>query len=233
MIDLIVNPITKDSHNQPISLVYKNQTPSAKLLLGAKYTLLRDVFQHNKVQAINKRDSIVVTFGGSDVGELTLPVLQAISKSLLSQCPIIVVAGSACKHLDKIKAYCEKHNFEYHYNAKNMLQLFSRAKLAISAAGTTVFELASVGVPSVFAIVATNQLLSVQEQCQHGWCLSVDCTEQNKAQELVLTAEKIIKTNSLESLAKIARSIVDAKGAQRVANTIIQLITPGDTEVVT
>ena len=98
-----------------------------------------------------------------------------------------------------------------------MANLFANARLAISAAGSTAFELACCGVPAVFAVVADNQLLSIMEQKQYGWCEVVDCREKNQPEELLLLAEKMLKTMPLETMSQKARSLIDGKGAERVA----------------
>ena len=78
--------------------------------------------------------------------------------------------------------------------------------------------------PAVIAVFADNQLMSIKEQCQHGWCEMIDCRTQNKAQEIVSKAEQMIHSGALETLSQTAQSLVDAQGADRVAAQIKQLL---------
>ncbi len=222
--DLVINPVKSTS-----SLPYKEATPSAKLLLGPQYILLRSLFKdlnrhYLKPSFYNERKLLVITFGGSDVTELTLPVLNLINNTSLVNLDVVVVTGSGCKNTAKVAESCQKMGFEHQHNVKNMAVLFSRARLAISAAGSTVFELAYCGVPSVFAVVADNQFLSVKEQCQYGWCRVVDCKDQRNnpksAVELVTLAEHMLSSSSLEKLSQTAQTLIDGKGAQRIASSI-------------
>lgn len=216
--DMVINPIA-----QAVTLPYKKVAAQAQLLIGPEYILLKKAFQQLQFKAFELRDTIVVTFGGSDVTGLTMPVLSVIKDSTLMRFKIIVVTGAGYNNIDEIHGYCLEQNFEHQHDVKNMANIFSRAFLAISAAGSTSFELAFCGVPAVFAVVADNQLLSTREQCHHGWCDFIDCRTRNQPEELVLRAEKMIDSMPLETMSQTARSFVDAKGAARVAAAINHL----------
>lgn len=218
--DIVINPATK-----ALSLPYKEVAPGAKLLIGLKYILLRTMFQQFDCQFMQQhpyeqRDSIVVTFGGSDVTGITLPVMKAIYETSLMEFNIIVVTGAGCKNKNDIVSYCHQYGYNHQHNVQNMARLLSNARLAISAAGSTLFELAYCGVPSVFVVVADNQYLSVKEHSQYGWCEVVDCRERNKPDELVYCAEKMLNTMPLEKMSRIARTHIDGQGAHRVASII-------------
>lgn len=109
-----------------------------------------------------------------------------------------------------------------------MADVFANARFALSAAGSTAFELARCGTPAVFAVVADNQLLSVKELCQHDWCTMVDCRDDNKVDELLAHAEKMLTTMPLEKMSRIAHTLVDGQGAERVASSIKQLVNASD-----
>ncbi len=72
--------------------------------------------------------------------------------------------------------------------------------------------------PSVFAVVADNQYLSIMEQSQNGWCKVVDCREKNRAEQLVFEAKKLLdKSLELKSMSQVAKSLINGRGADRVA----------------
>ena len=223
--DMVCNPV-KGTELLP----YKEVAPNANLLLGSEYIIIRSLFLRQEqaplfeLSAFKRRKSLVVTFGGSDVRELTIPVLNLIHQSSLSEFEVIVVTSVGFQNVNNIEALSQQYHFQHLHDVENMAAVFSQAKLAISAAGSTAFELAYCGVPSVFAVVADNQLLSIREQCQSGWCQMVDCREKSKsldnAAELVLLAEKMLSTRSLEALSQKAQNQIDGRGAQRIASSI-------------
>ncbi|MCW8931344.1 MAG: UDP-2,4-diacetamido-2,4,6-trideoxy-beta-L-altropyranose hydrolase [Gammaproteobacteria bacterium] len=218
--DIVINPAA-----QAASLPYAETCPEAKWLFGFDYILLRSFFkelesQYDEYSYYEKRQSIVITFGGSDVTGLTLPLLKSIKNTSLMSFDIIVVTGVGCQNSDEIETYCSELKMSYKHNVKNMAQLFLKAKLAISAAGSTAFELAYCGVPSIFAVVADNQLISIEDQCRQGWCQMVDCRKQNNVSDIIYYAEKLINSTQLKELSQLAQSLVDGKGAERIAQCI-------------
>jgi len=217
--DIVIN-----SAGNALTLPYKNVAARARLLLGNKYALLRHFFSQIEYKPFEQRNTIIITFGGTDIKELTLPVLHSITNSVLADFHIIVVAGSGCNNLDEIEKYCLEQHFTYKYNVENMAALFATAKFAISAAGSTIYELACCGVPAVFAVVADNQLISATEQSQLGWCSMVDCRDYRRVDALVNNAVKMINNTSLKGLSNKALSLIDGKGSERVASIVIELL---------
>ncbi len=218
--DLVINPV-----NQAKTLPYDDLAPNAELLLGSDYILLGQSFLQSKEINFSDRDDIVITFGGSDVSHLTLPVLKAINKTTLTDAPIVVVTGAGCECINEINQYCLQHGFVHKHNVQNMAELFFQARLAISAAGSTTFELAYCAVPAVFAVVADNQWMSIKEQSENGWCEMVDCRTQNQAEALVDKAEQMNHSHELEAYSHKAQSLIDGQGALRIASHIRALLT--------
>ncbi len=217
--DIIINPLAKARAFTSYQL-----SSRAQLLLGPEYCLLGESFQTVKLPAFETRNRIVITFGGSDVAGLTLPVIKAVADyDAITSYRIVVVTGAACADGPAIEKHCEQQHYQYRHNVQNMAELFSTARLAISAAGSTIFELACCAVPSVFAVVADNQWLAAREHSLLGWCRSVDCRKVQPVNELLQQAELLLTDNNLEQYSQTARKIVDAKGAGRVASRIIDL----------
>ncbi len=218
--DIILNPIAKAK----AFTSYKLST-EAKLLLGPAYCLLGESFQNLVLPDFKSRKQIVITFGGADVLGLTLPFITAISKhKIFAQYEIIVVTGAACGNLDAIETYCQQHNYYYRHNVQNMAELFSQARLAISTGGSTIFELACCGVPSVLAIVADNQWLAAREHSGYGWCRNIDCRKEKQIGQLAEHAKLLLEDKKLEQYSQIASNLVDARGAQRVAREILDIV---------
>ncbi len=216
--DVIINPMPTAN-----TFAYKEYAPNAHLLLGLQYTLLRSEFSQTHCLDYKQRESIIISFGGSDVAELTLPVLKHVVQSKLSHFPLIVIVGAACPQAESIHKFCLLHNITCLFDVKNMAHLFFQAKLALSAAGSTVYELAYCGVPSVFAVVADNQWQPVEQQSSLGWCSLIDCRSQKRAKKLVQIAENMMFNKPLNELSKIASSAMNTNGADKVASFLNKL----------
>ena len=130
-----------------------------KLLLGPKYAILRSEFRDAfKYVTTRKKPSkrLLISFGGMDRTNYTLPVLQAMSQ-LQEALSIDVVIGREHPALNQVKAFCEQHSYNCHIQTTRMANLILNADCAIGAGGSSVWERGCLGLPSLAYIVAANQ----------------------------------------------------------------------------
>lgn len=154
--DLIINPQPNASASDYVGM------PNDSLLLGLDYLPIRQEFrrQHELgILPIHKRRHILLTFGGTDPLRLTLAVTKRIVSRLpkLAQLDIIISKD----HVDypsliEISASMPEV-VHIHSDVDNMAELMGKAGLALSAAGSTIWELAALHVPVIAIIVAENQ----------------------------------------------------------------------------
>lgn len=149
-VDIIIN-----QNINACDLEYKT-TGDTKLLLGTEYVMLRDEFRNLPRKKINEKvENILLTLGGADPDNLTVAILGSIKK-LDYQFNIVV--GPSFKNVDLLKQIeNENENIKLYFNA-NMLNLMKQADLAISSCGSTLYELATCGVPTIGIVIADNQL---------------------------------------------------------------------------
>lgn len=143
---------------------YEGLVPnSTELLLGPKYTLLREEFilaREQKKLFTGDIKRIFIFFGGSDPTNETERVIRVIAP-LIEQYKIKtdVVVGSSNPNKDAIEQLCSQFkNFNYYCQINNMAQLMAKADLAIGAGGTTTWERAYLSLPSIVIAVAENQI---------------------------------------------------------------------------
>jgi UDP-2,4-diacetamido-2,4,6-trideoxy-beta-L-altropyranose hydrolase len=158
--DMIINAADNATNNTTRD-AYIERSSSATLLLGSKFRLIRSEFinQRKKLQNYSDRSRFIVTMGGTDVAGLT----YSISKNLLkydSTLPLDIIIGNI-PPVDEaaLVTLCQGHKHcRLHKNVENMAALVAEAGMAITAAGGTLYELATLGVPSVAICVSKNQL---------------------------------------------------------------------------
>ncbi|MBL4601475.1 MAG: hypothetical protein JKY84_01890 [Emcibacteraceae bacterium] len=63
--------------------IYRNKITISKLLLGVRFAMVRKEFRalSNKIKSIGQRKDILISFGGTDVLDLTIPVLNVLLKT--------------------------------------------------------------------------------------------------------------------------------------------------------
>lgn len=126
-------------------------------LLGSIYTPLRDEFQNLQRNKIKKNlNSIMVTFGGADVRDLTPIVL----KTLIEEFPQIkknIIIGAGFTNIDKIERIKDNFtNLIYNADAKTMVTLMQKNDIAIASGGQTLYELAYMGLPTIAILLVEN-----------------------------------------------------------------------------
>jgi len=133
----------------------------AVFLLGLKYTLLRSEFFRAKTtgkKVTQKARKIMITMGGSDPDNITLKVIQAFQFINDPELAIKVVVGSSNPHLKQLKnAILNKSSNIQLIRDADMPDLMTWADLAVSAGGSTCWELFFLGVPFVTVVLAGNQ----------------------------------------------------------------------------
>ena len=232
--------------NQNISArdeLYAKRSPDTKLLLGPKFAMLRKEFLAYKgwqreIAPVAKK--ILVTLGGSDSDNVTLKVIQALIDLDLH---VKVVIGGSNPHLSEIENFIQSQNdstalIEVIVNASNMPELMAWADVAVSAAGGTCWELAFMGLPSMFVILAENQVEIAEGLSARQVATSIGrpCPD-----ALVSFREKLgqlaVSRAELHRISQVSRELVDGSGAKRVvagmvaASLLLRRVEPGDFKI--
>lgn len=133
---------------------------NCKLFLGLKYLLLRDEFENTPKRIRNTIKNILVFFGGSDDVNETMKVLESLEP--LKNINVDVVVGNSNVNKYIIRYLCYKYNFNFYKQINNIAELINKADLAIGSGGTSLWERCYLGLPSIVAILANNQINSVK-----------------------------------------------------------------------
>lgn len=225
-----------------------------KLLLGTEYVPLREEFSAGAgyVQSRKKLSpgaenvmpeterllqtagqgrmaadgGILITTGGSDSFNLAGQLLmEAMKYDALKEKEYHVVSGSLNPHIGELQALAQKHeNIHIHCNVTNMAELMAESEVALSAGGSTLYELCAVGVPVIAFSFAENQERLVQTFVKRGIAQYGGNyrTDGNKMiQNTIAGLETLLEDENLRTeYRKKARTLVDGKGAERIAEAI-------------
>lgn len=198
-----------------------------KLLLGANYVPLREEFLAGEQQRTAADGGILITTGGSDSFNLAGQLLmEAMKYDALKEKEYHVVSGSLNLHIGELQALAQKHeNIHIHCNVTNMAELMAESEIALSAGGSTLYELCAMGVPVIAFSFAENQERLVQTFVKRGIAQYGGNyrTDGNKMiQNTIAGLETLLEDENLRTeYRKKARALVDGKGADRIAEAII------------
>jgi UDP-2,4-diacetamido-2,4,6-trideoxy-beta-L-altropyranose hydrolase len=169
-------------HNQNIhapDLKYRCDEDTT-LLLGTRYVLLRSEFlkyQDFKRQIPDRAKNILVTLGGADPDNVTLKVVEALKLLHAPDIAVRIIIGPANPHQKTLRKAIGLAHFktEFLINPPNMPELMAWADLAISAGGSTCWELAFMGVPIMALMLADNQKAATEKISKEGFAVSLGC----------------------------------------------------------
>lgn len=135
--------------------------PDISLCLGPRHALIRRPWR-NARKALIEQDAqargpfrILVSMGATDPTDATSRVLAAIASARID-CGIDVVLGEGAPHLDRVRGLAVAP-VRLHVDPAGLPSLVAAAGLAIGAPGSSSFERAMLGVPSIVIPAADNQ----------------------------------------------------------------------------
>ena len=200
----------------------------AKTLLGPRYALLRPEFAlwRRKLRARDGTVRRVLLFmGGSDIGNATMIALQAVGQYRMGTATwqVDVVVGAGNPHFADIEALCEgAAGISLHRNvgSNEMAALMASADLAIGAGGSTNWERACLGLPSVILALADNQKLPLRQLVEDGYVAGEDRTP-NMARLTYWLDLLAANPAWLRGLGKRSATLVDGDGVRRVADRML------------
>lgn len=210
--------------NQNISAnidLYPSREIYTKLLLGTQYILLRREFWQwqgwqRETKAISRK--LLVTFGGSDPDNVTLKVIQALQQVNIDDLEVIVVVGASNPHHEILQKEIADSNLiiSLKQNVHNMPELMAWADIAIAAGGSTSWELAFMGLPSLVISLADNQIAIAEKLNIHQIIDYLGWHEQIQIKQISQAVQEFIGDRAKrEQMTIRGKKLVDGKGGQR------------------
>ena len=195
-------------------------------MTGPRYALLRREFQSALPRRIQPRKvkRLLVCFGGGDEPNLTSTIMRVLDKAGLPNLSVDIVLGQCNRHVAQIEALSRQLavNFRLHRNVDRISALMRQADLAITAGGSTCYELAALGVPALVLPIAENQrpvarALERFQVAQFADCEVATCEERL----LGAISELASDVDRRQRMSDNGRRMVDGQGAIRVARALM------------
>lgn len=204
-------------------LNYKFKNDNCIALLGTKYSMLRKEFQNiNPIKIKPKVKRILVTMGGTDINNFTPIVLEKLSE-IEDSITIDVVVGNLFKCSEKIIDMArENKNINLIFNPNNMKEVMEKCDLAISASGTTVYELGVLGIPTILIPQIDNQINIAKKASDLGMMINLGKYDEIDSLEIYKVVKELIdNVDRRKRMNKIAINTIDSNGVKNIVNEII------------
>lgn len=223
-VDYLVNYNIFASKDKYEKLYEGNDIP--QLFLNTFYAPLRKEFREIDKVFSDKVRNAFISVGGSDEYGLVLKILKRLSEDdeLIRNRYYHFILGSFEPDRDAILDMAEKHEWIcIHEKVKNMVDVMKICDVAVSAAGSTLYELSACRVPTITFVLADNQKDGAKGFQDIGLMLDAgDIRENNyRVDEIINGLKRLCNDNSLrKSLFDRMNDLVDGYGAENIADQI-------------
>jgi UDP-2,4-diacetamido-2,4,6-trideoxy-beta-L-altropyranose hydrolase len=200
--------------------LYRGKVTPAKLLLGLQYALIRQEFRRFRDWQRPVRrlaDRVLVTFGGSDPTNVTTEIVRALGDLTRRPLQVRVVAGSENAHVEALDETVRgEAGFQLLVGVADMAELMAWSDVAVSAAGSTCWELARMGVPSVVVPLAENQVPIAGAMAAEG--VAIHERWEDGPDAIVASLQSLLDdAGTRQKLSWRGQQLVDGEGADRVS----------------
>lgn len=172
------------------------------------------------------RPRVLVVMGGTDPLHLTAPVLSALDH-IASELDVTVVTPE--DQAADIFAISERsrHTIKLVRFVSDLPATASQHDLVISAAGTSVWDFACMGVPMALVCAVGNQADSYRAVLDAGLAVGLGFgVEADLERNILAVGELVFDAERLAEMSQHSRAIVDGLGAWRIVSAWRQLIDP-------
>lgn len=172
-------------------VMYLDRPVGSLALLGPRYALLRREFWQGARSARSASRRVLLTFGGFGSDDLNT-LRSTIERRVGGDMELVIASG----------------------DVDDMASLMRTCDLAVSAAGSTVWELAATGVPMVLVPVAANQRPVAQALAAAGAAVVFEMRDPEAVADAVL--DLLGDEPERTRLVRAASGITDGDGSRRV-----------------
>ena len=201
---------------------------AGKALLGCGFTPLRAQFSGLTPVFRERVEDVLISTGGTDAWNAAGKFASALLTTPESTSwRIHVLTGPMHTHRNELQALAVSHpQLLLHEKVTDMAGLMRACDLAVSAAGTTLYELCAAGVPSVSFTMADNQLPCSRDMERFAGipCAGdVRSTPDLIGRLLSLLFSLAENPQKRSALSRSMHAAIDGKGAERIARELLSL----------
>lgn len=201
---------------------YKGLLPLAsRQLLGPHYALLGPEYGqlHPLMPIRTEINRVFVFFGGVDAHNCASKVLEAISLPVFDHLEVDIVLGRQSSDLNQVKSLVlQRPHTNLHFSLPSLAGLMARADLAIGAGGSTTWERACLGLPSLVVTIADNQGPFAKAMHEAGYIELLGSASEVTVHDLENVLQSRIQNPSMSSA---GHQLTDGLGVQRVVTSML------------
>lgn len=200
------------------------QEGNVKFYTGSKYVPLRPQFRQTGYTLRETVQNILITTGGGDQENIAASIFETIEQPGFQY--HVVIGRYHPDFQGWLRREQEYPQLHVHHNVNDMASLMRDCDIAVTAGGTTIYELAAIGVPFLCFSYAENQeRLTEYIGRRHiaGYCGAFHHNPKATLAEIRRLTHGLIADPSLRrSMHENERNMVDGLGAMRIARLLAE-----------
>ena len=213
--------------------LYGCETPQ---YLGAAYVPVRQQFCEaaGRYAVTDTVTDVLITTGGGDKDNIAGEILRELCGHSLKGCRVRyhLVVGRFNPNREALEQYAAKHReVILHCDVQDMASLMATCQLAVTAGGTTIYELSVLGVPFVCFSYAENQEGLTEWIGKHnvaGFAGAWHHEPETVRKAIGSWCREAFQRKELRSQCYEAeRQLIDGRGAARIARILINVTNAG------
>jgi len=205
---------------------YRWRTPApCRLLCGPHYALLRPEFAQLRLESLARRQPsqrlqhLLISLGAGDHSTVCLAILEALATLPNTGLPFVrIIKGEHVRLPDRSWPFpLESFGF-----VEDMGHHLLWADLAIGAAGSSIWERACLGLPSILLPLAENQRASTRILAEKN--MAIPLLPEDIPTHLPAIIRRLLAPNPLlHAMGATSSAIVDGAGCRRVADAMLTM----------
>lgn len=203
---------------------YTKYSDDEILLLGPQYNLIRDEFRSLPPRKIKEKvEEIMITTGGSDPHNMSLELLNIVlSEKTLRDLRTHVIVGDGFTNKEELRRISKNNeNVILHENVNLISSIMLASDVAISAGGSTLYELCACGTPTLAFIMADNQESIVRKMAELGYVVNLGWFDELESQRLVSLLKYVMSDHQYRlEVSNRQQKLVDARGTERIVKVL-------------
>lgn len=194
-----------------------------RLLIGSLYAPIREQFSGKSCGVSKEVREVLITTGGGDEDNIAGQILSTLYREELQFHLVVGQFNPFYEELQKRETACT--NIRLHSGVTDMAGLMSRADIAITAGGSTIYELAALGIPFLCFSYAENQEALTEYIGRTGTAGFAGAYHRKPSETLEALGglfESLVRDVTLrQTYHDRELMLVDGKGAGRLAKEIV------------
>lgn len=200
---------------------YSLDKRKTKFFSGSKYMILRSQFVkiREDIKLKKKIKNILIVFGGSDEKNITKKILPYFLDKSYN---ITILLGPSNKFKNELEEIVLKNKLiKIVSNENNIAKLFAKHDLIISSSGITSYELACLGITSIFIPMDKYQEKTSRKFEKLGFGINYGFWDNDfkKLEKIILLITDFSKR---EKMYFLGRDLIDGLGSDRILKEIIK-----------